>query len=52
MADQPAIFVTRKLPDAVTARLLRDYDAHPQSGRRLDIGPETDRRRRLAATRC
>ncbi len=27
MTDRPAIFVTRKLPDAVTARLSRDYRA-------------------------
>ena len=34
MAERPAIFVTRKLPDAVTARLLHDYRAtlNPEDG--------------------
>lgn len=34
MAERPAIFVTRKLPEAVTARLLRDYRAtlNPEDG--------------------
>lgn len=27
MTAKPTVFVTRKLPDAVTARLIRDYDA-------------------------
>ena len=34
MAERPAIFVTRKLPDAVTARLLHNYRAtlNPEDG--------------------
>ena len=27
MTDKPSVLVTRKLPDAVEARLARDYDA-------------------------
>ena len=44
MADRSAIFVTRKLPDAVTARLTRDYratlnpDDRPVSGAELVAG--------------
>ena len=40
MADRPAIFVTRKLPDAVTARLTRDYRATLNPDDRPVSGPE------------
>ena len=40
MAERPAIFVTRKLPEAVTARLLRDYRATLNPDDRPISGPE------------
>ena len=27
MSDKPVLLITRKLPDAVEARAMRDYDA-------------------------
>ena len=47
MAERPAIFVTRKLPEAVTARLLQSYRAtlNPEDG--PITGPAC--RRRLCA---
>lgn len=33
--SRPVVFVTRKLPDAVEARLLRDYDARLNSHDRV-----------------
>jgi len=35
MSTKPAVFVTRKLPDAVTARLDKSYQAHLNPGDRL-----------------
>jgi lactate dehydrogenase-like 2-hydroxyacid dehydrogenase len=35
MARKPVVFVTRKVPDAVTARLKRDYDARLNADDRL-----------------
>src|SRR5262249_30816379 len=40
MVERPAIFVTRTLPDAVTARLLRDYRATLNPDDRAIGGPE------------
>ncbi|OOG23162.1 D-glycerate dehydrogenase [Thioalkalivibrio denitrificans] len=40
MADKPAVLVTRKLPDAVEARLDRDYDARLNADDRLYSGEE------------
>src|SRR5262245_26942340 len=40
MAERPALFVTRKLPDTVTARLLRDYRATLNPDDRPLSGPE------------
>ena len=40
MSDKPAVLVTRKLPDAVEARLRRDYDARLNPDDRLYSGDE------------
>lgn len=40
MPKRPCVFVTRKLPDAVTARLKRDYEARPNEADRLYTADE------------
>lgn len=40
MTDRPAVLVTRKLPEAVEARLARDYDAHLNSDDRVYTSDE------------
>ncbi|MBV8653058.1 MAG: D-glycerate dehydrogenase [Alphaproteobacteria bacterium] len=40
MSKKPTVLVTRKLPDAVEARLRRDYDARLNADDRVILGPE------------